>query len=266
MTLIFDKYHGCGNDFIILDNSKGQFDESKLTEDIIRDLCNRRYGIGADGLMIIQPSIDTDFKMYYANADGKESTMCGNGGRCIVAYAASLGIIDSTTECTFEAIDGRHTATIDESGYVNLRMSDVDKIIKIEDDYVLDTGSPHYVTIVEGIEDYPVYAKGRAIRNMPSYHQAGINVNFVEINDGNYRIRTYERGVEAETEACGTGVTAAALVLNTYFNAGSSISILTNGGLLTVKIGTVKEGSYHDILLCGPATYVYSGSVELSDV
>jgi len=264
MTLLFDKYHGCGNDFIIIDNTKGQVDQSQLTVDVIKGLCDRRYGIGADGLMIVLPSSKADFEMYYANADGRESSMCGNGGRCIVAFAAAKGIIQSHN-CNFDAIDGLHSATIDESGDVSLGMSDVSQITVHGSDYVLDTGSPHYVTIVEDVEDFAVYTEGKSIRNSEPFATAGINVNFVEIKDGKYRIRTYERGVEAETEACGTGVTAAAIVLSEYYDAGLSIPLMTNGGLLTVKVSSVVDHTYTGLLLCGPATYVYSGAVEIGE-
>jgi len=261
MTLNFEKHHGCGNDFIIVNNFEGNIDQAKLTREVIKSLCDRRYGVGADGLMILEPSDKADFKMFYANADGRESTMCGNGGRCIVAFAFQHGIING--ECTFEAIDGLHTATIDENGDVSLGMNQVNEITKYGDAFVLDTGSPHYVKIVEDIENYPVVEAGRSIRNSETFIKEGINVNFIEIIGDRHRIRTYERGVEDETEACGTGVTAAAVVLNRYFDKGDQINLMTNGGLLTVKIDNNSKSLSSNITLCGPAKLVYTGQVDL---
>lgn len=261
MTINFEKYHGCGNDFIILDNSQQQLDRSQLTTEVIKSLCDRRYGIGADGLMIIEQSKNADFQMFYANADGKESTMCGNGGRCIVAFAFSHKLIGEN--CHFEAIDGVHSALIKESGDVQLGMQPVTHIQQSEGAFVLNTGSPHYITFVEDIENYPVVDQGRSIRNSPPFQAEGINVNFVEIKDIVTRIRTYERGVEDETEACGTGVTAAAIVLSQFFSKGNEINLMTNGGLLTVNIETTSKSGVSNISLCGPATFVYRGVVDL---
>ena len=261
MTLKFDKYHGCGNDFIMIDNLDGHYD-GKLDTNLINTLCNRRYGIGADGLILLSRSDSEDFKMIYYNADGNESTMCGNGGRCIVAFAKALGVIKG--KCTFDAIDGQHYAEISNDGIVNLIMSDVEGIAALADDFVLDTGSPHYIRMVEDIEQFDVFVEGRSIRNSEAFAKDGINVNFVEKVGEDYRIRTYERGVEAETDACGTGVTAAALVLSGYYNAGTSINLQTNGGLLTVEIGKKDGDTFEDISLIGPAVKVYTGSVEIS--
>ncbi len=256
----FDKYHGCGNDFVMINNLDDHLG-GRLDSKLVNSLCSRRYGIGADGLILLCQSGTEDFKMIYYNADGNESTMCGNGGRCIVAFAKALGVIN--TKCTFEAIDGVHSAEISKDGIVKLNMSDVDGISIQADDFVLNTGSPHYVRMVQDIEQYDVFEQGRGIRNSDVFAAAGINVNFVEKVGSQYRIRTYERGVEAETDACGTGVTAAALVLSQYYDAGSSINLQTNGGLLTVTIGEKDGDVFKDISLIGPAQKVYTGSVEI---
>lgn len=205
MELDFYKYQGTGNDFVMVDNRKGIFPKGDAER--ISSICDRRFGVGADGLILLETDVDTDFKMVYFNSDGRESTMCGNGGRCIVAFAEFLGIIKGTTR--FMAIDGVHTAKLFD-GMVSLRMNDVDFISKRGDAYWLDTGSPHHVQLVDDIEGLNVPKEGARLR-YGLYGEAGSNINFVEVMDvDTFQVRTYERGVEDETLSCGTGVTAVA--------------------------------------------------------
>ncbi|MFM2137800.1 MAG: hypothetical protein RJA57_107, partial [Bacteroidota bacterium] len=210
MKVPFVKYQGTGNDFIIIDDRNGLY--GGLTTERIHRLCDRRFGIGADGLMLLQLLDGYDFQMRYFNADGREGSLCGNGGRCMVRYAWQLGIRKDTYR--FLAADGGHEARIEEDGTVALRMGDVDGILRVHSDHIVHTGSPHYVRIVQDVMDLDVYKKGSEIRNSEPYKTEGINVNFVEQTtkaDG-IIVRTFERGVEDETLSCGTGVTAAALV------------------------------------------------------
>ena len=210
MKIHFYKYQGAGNDFILVDNRNLAVNHQNPK--LIAHLCDRRFGVGADGMMFLQNIEGYDFEMIYYNADGQPSSMCGNGGRCIVAFAKYLGIIDSET--TFLAVDGPHNAKISPSGdWVSLQMTDVDTINSDDDAYVLNTGSPHYIKLVEGLKEKNVYRAGYNIRNNDTYRAKGINVNFVEPNDNGYFVRTFERGVEDETFACGTGVTAVALAM-----------------------------------------------------
>lgn len=255
-TVEFYKYQGTGNDFVMIDNRDLDFPKDK---DLIEKLCDRRFGIGGDGLILLENDENADFKMVYYNSDGNESTMCGNGGRCIVAFANFLDIFEMKT--TFEAIDGLHEAEI-HNGTVKLKMIDVDSIKNIGGDFELNTGSPHYVTFVEKLKDYKVYENGNKIRNSASYSTEGINVNFVEeVGENEIFIRTYERGVEDETFSCGTGVTAAALV---YFKDKNetSVNVKVLGGKLKVYADKVGE-NYTNIWLEGPATQVFKGKINL---
>ena len=198
MTTRFYKYQGAGNDFILLDNRTNAINHQNPA--LIASLCDRRFGIGGDGLMLLQNKAGYDFEMVYYNADGQPSSMCGNGGRCIVAFAKFLGVID--TETNFLAVDGPHYAKISASGdWVSLQMINVDTINTDEDAYVLNTGSPHYVKMVSGLKEKDVYHDGYNIRNNNTYKAHGINVNFVEPNNDGYFVRTFERGVEDETYA-----------------------------------------------------------------
>ena len=200
MKIKFYKYQGAGNDFILIDNRKNIVNHQNPK--LIAGLCDRRFGVGGDGAMFLQDRDGYDFEMVYYNADGQPSSMCGNGGRCIVAFAKFLGIID--TETDFLAVDGPHHAKISESGdWVSLQMIDVDEINMDDDAYVLDTGSPHYIKQVSDLKDKDVYHDGYAIRNNDTYKAKGINVNFIEPLDSGYFVRTFERGVEDETYACG---------------------------------------------------------------
>ncbi len=261
MKQVFYKYQGAGNDFILIDNRLQQFNHRQ--PELIAKLCDRRFGIGGDGILFLQLKEAFDFEMIYYNADGKPSSMCGNGGRCMVAFAKFLGLIEQETN--FLAVDGPHYATISESGdWVSLQMIDVDTINSDGEAFVLNTGSPHYVALVENLEHKNVYQDGYKIRNNAVYQQDGININFVEpINDG-YFVRTFERGVEAETYACGTGVTAVALAMAKHQHKTGAVftPIKVLGGDLSVKFnydGTV----FTDIFLEGPAKQVFSGEIEI---
>lgn len=259
MKISFYKYQATGNDFVVLDNRNHQY-EGLRNEDIIR-LCHRRFGIGADGLMMLENTDGYDFEMKYFNADGSLGSMCGNGGRCIVAFALKSGI--EKDEYSFLAYDGRHFARIGKDGIVSLKMADVNHVDYREDSVVLDTGSPHYVSFVNDVKHLDVFNKGRGIRNSPEFVKAGINVNFVEKTDeGSIYVRTYERGVEDETYSCGTGVTAAAIAGSGEEDGRFETRVLTKGGQLSVSF--VKEGNQmKDIWLTGPATFVFAGEINL---
>lgn len=260
MYLHFYKYQGAGNDFIILDNRDGQY--SKLAIPQIYKLCNRNFGIGADGLMMLDLHPEATFEMKYYNADGKEGSMCGNGGRCIVAFAHKLGLVQGD-KVSFKAIDGMHEAVLTKPNWVELKMSDVSSVEFGEDFAILDTGSPHYVKYTEYLGDVDVVKEGRAIRNSKDFAKEGINVNFIEYGPSALLVRTYERGVENETMACGTGVTAAALVVAGNQNKAYSIPVKTNGGSLEVRFDKKDQQHYENIWLCGPADYVFQGEIAL---
>lgn len=261
MHLTFFKYQGAGNDFILIDNRKNQV---QLSTDHIKHLCDRHFGIGADGLMLLEQSQIADFKMVYFNSDGKESTMCGNGGRCIVAFAKKLKLIRQTT--TFEAVDGLHYAEVLKNGHIRLQMKNVTNIRSYKNAYVLNTGSPHYVQFVKNLASVNVYEKGRKIRYHKDFRKKGINVNFVEINDTHHiAVRTYERGVENETLSCGTGVTAAALVTaHKYEIPEGIIHITTRGGPLWVEFKRYKKHHYSDLFLIGNADMVFQGKMDIN--
>jgi len=261
MYFHFYKYQGTGNDFILADN-RGQA-YSGLTTAQINYLCNRRFGIGADGLMLLNTLEGYDFEMKYYNADGKEGSMCGNGGRCITKFAYHLGIHRETYH--FLASDGPHEAEIDIEGIVSLKMKDVDHIRKFHGDFILNTGSPHYIRLVKEVMDLDVYKKGHEIRYSRDFAEEGINVNFVEQqeNSNKIRVRTYERGVEDETYSCGTGVTAAALMSYHNENGFNDIEVTTLGGNLTVEFERSDNDTYHNIWLCGPAERVFEGQLEI---
>ncbi len=261
MELTFFKYQGAGNDFVMIDNRARVF--NGIERELFEQLCHRRFGIGADGLILLQEKEGFDFEMKYYNADGRESTMCGNGGRCVVMFAKQLGIIEANA--SFLAIDGPHQAVVLEDGNVSLQMRDVSSIGRDNDAYVLNTGSPHYVQQVNDAKGVDVYSKGKAIRNSTSYATEGINVNFVEIiGDGQLKVRTYERGVEDETYACGTGVTASAIAASQMQglpNGDYEYGIETLGGPLAVKY-TFDNGTASNIWLTGPAVKVFDGTMR----
>jgi diaminopimelate epimerase len=261
MTLHFFKYQGTSNDFIIADNRKKEYD--LLREDQIRRLCDRRLGIGADGLMLLNEKPGYDFEMKYYNADGKEGSMCGNGGRCLAKFAYHLGIHRDLYK--FFAVDGVHEAEIDTDGIVSLKMKDVKAVKKFHSDFIVDTGSPHYIKMVADVLNLDVYKKGHDIRHSKEFEEEGINVNFVEQTEEVDKIivRTYERGVEDETHSCGTGVTAAALVCYHNDNGFNEVEVKTLGGSLIVEYDRTGDDRYENIWLCGPAEKIFEGSVEL---
>lgn len=261
MEIKFHKYQGTGNDFIILDNRKGEF--GKLSHDQIKKLCDRRFGIGADGLMLLNLKKGYDFEMIYFNANGYLGSMCGNGGRCMVKFAYTKGIIKDTY--LFLAIDGEHEAILGSDGIVSLKMHNVDTVTLHHNDFVLNTGSPHYVKKVSDVMHLDVVKRGREIRYNKDFEKDGINVNFVEqLSDADRIIvRTYERGVENETWSCGTGVIAAALVCYHNENGFNDVEIQTPGGWLNVEFDRVEFSKYSNIWLKGPAEKVFEGVINL---
>lgn len=260
MKLHFFKYQGTGNDFILLDNRSQSI---ALTREQVKFLCDRRFGIGADGLMLLETEAGYDFKMVYFNSDGNESSMCGNGGRCLMAFAHRLGVVGEKGR--FIAVDGPHDAVILEDGSVSLKMQDVKGIETGIDFFYLNTGSPHYVKIMDALQDVDVKNEGRKIRYNERFAQQGTNVNFIEKKEDALFVRTYERGVEDETLSCGTGVTAAALVaaVNGLSTGKNQCRVLTPGGVLNVKFDKVLENTFYNIWLEGSATFVYEGTITI---
>jgi diaminopimelate epimerase len=259
MKVQFSKYQGAGNDFIMLDNRDGRYD--CLTFDDIRFLCHRKFGIGADGLIKINSIKDFDFEADYYNADGSKS-FCGNGGRCAVAFTKKLAIIGDET--TFLGYDGLHKASIVD-GLIQLEMMDVTEIQQTNNDYVIYTGSPHYIHFVESNATFDIYDYGKSIRYNETYKQEGINVNSVQVLGSNeLSVRTYERGVENETLACGTGVTAAAIAYahQQQLTGEQIIKIQVLGGELSVRFA-IDEGIFSNVWLIGPGTHVFSGEIRL---
>ncbi len=259
MKIPFYKYQGTGNDFIIIDQFEDRY--VQWNKDRIIRLCDRRFGIGADGLVLLEQCEETDFRMVYFNADGSGGTLCGNGARCAAACMNFLNRLDEKT--TFIASDGIHEAVIVHADYVELKMADVPKIEVGKGFYLLDTGSPHYVSFVEDLSDLDIVQSGRAVRYSARFRREGVNVNFVEEEKDGLVVATYERGVEDETLSCGTGVTATALA-NAHRNGSGSgkTTIKTKGGELTVQYKAFNQG-FTDIWLCGLAKQVFRGEVEL---
>lgn len=255
-SISFYKYQGTGNDFVMIDNRTNVFDKSNI--ELVTKLCDRRFGIGADGVILIEASESSDFEMVYFNPDGSRS-LCGNGSRCAVMFARFLGIIGDETN--FLAIDGEHYARI-EGDNVHLKMHDVEAFEKISDDFLIDTGSPHYIQFVDNTEAIDPVVEGRKIRYSERFKEKGVNVNFLEkIDDQNVKIRTYERGVENETLSCGTGCTAAALSMAIDKDI-SSVGLVAMGGKLRVDF--LKEnGRFTNIYLIGPAKQVFQGQIEV---
>ncbi|MGB0892047.1 MAG: diaminopimelate epimerase [Flavobacteriaceae bacterium] len=256
MNLSFYKYQGTGNDFVMIDNRANIFPKENVT--IISKLCDRHFGIGADGVILLENDTETDFKMVYFNADGSQ-TFCGNGGRCAVAFAKFLGVIKDST--TFTAVDGNHYAEIQDN-VVSLKMIDVDSIQINENSVFAYTGTQHHVELVDHLDNFPVFKKGKEIRY--SYNNPGSNVNFVQkINSDTFRVRTYEKGVEDETLACGTGVTAVAIAMHATKKTNSStINLPVEGGKLEVSF-TENNGIYTNVFLKGPATFVFQGKTTI---
>jgi diaminopimelate epimerase len=254
------KYQGTGNDFIIVNAWN---DPVNLSNDTVKHLCSRHFGVGGDGLMMIRPMSGFDFEMVYYNADGNPGSMCGNGGRCLVDFAVASGLVKSP-QVRFLASDGPHEAIVLQPGLVRLRMVDVNELEQVEGGYWLDTGSPHFVTCVEDIQSLDVLTEGRKVRYGSRYADKGVNVNFMNWSDGTLHVRTYERGVEAETLSCGTGVTASALLAHRLgLTSGSTdCKISTLGGDLTVSFEPQGTG-FRNIWLEGPATLVFKGEMDL---
>ena len=260
MELTFYKYQGTGNDFVMIDN-RSQFFPKENTQ-LIEKLCDRRFGVGADGLILLENHADFNFKMVYYNSDGNESSMCGNGGRCLVAFAKQMGVVKNKAE--FEAFDGYHFATIDDEGIVALQMKDVDAI-KNESNYTfLNTGSPHHVQLVNDLKNLDVKVEGAKIRYSDLYGNAGSNINFVnQLANDIFAVRTYERGVEDETLSCGTGVTAVAIAMHQLGKTKNNIIDLNvEGGKLKVQFDE-NNGNYTNVFLIGPATFVFEGKIEM---
>jgi diaminopimelate epimerase len=255
--MIFYKYQGCGNDFVILD---GRAETYALCIDSIRKICDRRFGIGGDGLMILYPSLAHDFSMKYYNSDGRESSFCGNGGRCIVQFAHDLNLIKDTA--IFEFNKDTYHATLS-SNLVSLQMQPIEEISMDGSDYVLWTGSPHYVHFTTKIDEIDLVAYARKIRYSEKYPD-GVNVNLVEMtSDNTIYMRTYERGVEDETYSCGTGVVAAAIALDIKENLHSNeIRARTKGGNFTVQYSK-EDAHYKNIKLIGPAEFVFKGEIDI---
>ncbi len=259
MELHFFKYQGAGNDFVIVDNRSLTFDADNTS--LVAGLCDRRFGVGADGLMLLQEHPQYDFEMRYFNSDGREASMCGNGGRCMAAFARRMGIAGDHTR--FMAVDGLHEAVTEPDGDVNLRMADVEVIEKTGEGYFLNTGSPHLVCFTESPDAIDVEKEGRALRHHARYAPGGTNVNFVQLDKGALTVYTYERGVEAETLACGTGITASALCAALVTDSPSGFFPVTaRGGHLRVSYRRDGE-RFTDIWLKGPALYVFHGYISL---
>jgi diaminopimelate epimerase len=262
MKINFSKYQGTGNDFVIIDNRQNNI---VLTTEQIAFICDRKKGIGADGLMLLGNKEGYDFEMVYYNANGLEGSMCGNGGRCLTQFAYDIGL--NKKQFSFIAIDGPHEATINEDGWVYLKMCDVNAVEKNIDGeipfFVLNTGSPHYIEMVDSINSVDVFGLGQMIRFNDRFKSEGINVNFVQQQDDKIFVRTYERGVENETLSCGTGVTAAALISGIEKLGEQTIQIETLGGKLAVRFNNKGDQVFDNIWLMGPGTFVFSGSITV---
>ncbi|HEA22434.1 hypothetical protein LCGC14_1120270 [marine sediment metagenome] len=257
MTIPFFKYQGTGNDFIMVDNRQSIFSNNNAK--LIASLCDRRFGIGGDGLILLENDELSDFRMVYFNADGNEGSLCGNGARCTIAFAKYLNIITENT--VFKAVDGLHNASID-GDTVSLHMQNLSEIILKREAVFLDTGSPHHVQMVNDIDGFDVFKEGKKIR-YGIYGKSGSNINFVTQTDvSSFSVRTYERGVENETLSCGTGVTAVALAMNHIGKTNANqLEIKTLGGEL--KVSFEKDGGiYQNIQLIGPAKQVFKGEIE----
>lgn len=260
-SIHFYKYHGTGNDFVIIDNRDNI---SGIADcELVRAMCHRRFGIGADGLMLLEASKTSAFTMRYFNSDGGESTMCGNGGRCISAFAAHLGVAPNNLLFEFEAIDGLHHAKVDDK-LVSLKMLDVNGISKTSEGYFLNTGSPHVVVLSENVSNVDVFKIGKMIRCDERFkNDGGANVNFMTVKkEGLISVRTFERGVEDETWSCGTGSVASAMVANLLDNSHNVFDVEVPGGKLKVQFDVIDKGVYRNVWLEGPAAFVYEGDFK----
>jgi diaminopimelate epimerase len=257
MHLNFSKYQATGNDFVLVDNRLLQHSFSSIE---IQKICDRRFGVGADGLILIEADTHSDFKMIYYNSDGSQS-LCGNGCRSAINFAHHLGLINKQTN--FSAFDGMHKGELLADGTIRLQMADVNAVKKMGENFFIDTGSPHFVKFVKDLPNYPVALEGKAIRFSSSFQPSGTNANFAELKRNNtVAMRTYERGVEDETFSCGTGATAVALAASCK-NYSSPIFIEVKGGSLSVEFKTSQSGTFHDVFLIGPAKMVFQGQLEL---
>lgn len=257
MKIPFTKYQATGNDFVLIDNRNNRY---SFIKDLIEKICDRRFGIGADGLMLIEKHPTLDFNLVYYNSDGSQS-LCGNGSRAAVAMAATLGLLKTKT--TFNAYDGAHEAELLPTGIVRLKMNPVTEVKQTGPDYFINTGSPHHLQFVPDVNNVNVVEAGRKIRYSDTYKPAGTNVNFIQLQDNNtIFVRTYERGVEDETYSCGTGVTAAALAAS-FHGYKSPVHIKVKGGELDVEFKTGQAGMFEEIYLIGPAKMVFEGALEL---
>lgn len=263
-SIKFHKYQGTGNDFVMIDDRDQRFpydpaEGEKFDTSIVSHICDRRFGVGADGLILIRNHDRYDFEMIYFNADGSQS-LCGNGSRCAVHFANYLGIIEKSTR--FLAIDGAHEAYI-EGGLIHLKMHDVSQVTKMNGHWYIDTGSPHYIKFIRNLEAFDVYSEGKIIRSDQKFAPEGTNVNFAETCGNNELfVRTFERGVEDETLSCGTGVTAVSLAAS-YQNFDSPVKIKTRGGDLQVSFNKINEQKFEDIYLIGPAGMVFEGAINI---
>ena len=259
MTITFNKYQGAGNDFIIIDNRDAVFNPSDSK--LINRLCDRRFGIGADGLILISSFNEADYEMKYFNSDGKLGSLCGNGGRCAAHFALKQNIAGKNQR--FMAFDGLHEAEVRNDAIVRLQMADVNEFGIVEGNYSINTGSPHYMVFSEDIDKINVNKEGKNLRWSPKFAPGGTNVNFVQITDNGLYVRTFERGVEEETLACGTGVTASAIasVLAGHFDR-PGIKVRTKGGNLEVEF-TIRDKKVTNVWLTGPATFVFEGKIGI---
>jgi len=267
MILPFSKYHGAGNDFIIVDNRDSRYDYLLHKKEFVQHICSVHFGIGADGLLLLNKHKKYDFEMHYFNSDGKLGTMCGNGGRCIAAFAYQSNISGEFVK--FIATDGIHEAeikSVDEKEIiVKLKMTDVNEITIGRSYIMVNTGSPHYVKFVDDIDSLDVYHEGRRLRYSSKFKEEGINVDFVKAFDDYLFVRTYERGVEDETLSCGTGATAVAIAagIKGLLNKSNSINIQTLGGALQVSFDKIEKKLFENVYLEGPASYVFDGTIEI---
>ncbi len=260
MVVHFHKYHGTGNDFIMIDARNSRF--SPPGTDIIARLCDRRLGIGADGLVTIHPHENLDFMMRYYNSDGYEGSLCGNAGRCATVFASKLGIVKQSAR--FKAFDGIHEGRITSDQMVILTMLPVSSVRYVGDHYELDTGSPHYVKFVDSVEKKDIRSEGSSIRYSQPYKKEGINVNFVSVYKDGIYVRTYERGVEDETLSCGTGNIASAICSAIHSRSDNhSYTVYTRGGILRVSFDRTGEEQFQNITLEGPVKFVFEGDVEV---
>ena len=257
MKINFSKYQATGNDFVLIDNRVHQY---SFTQDQIKQICDRRFGVGADGLMLIEKHPTLDFNLVYYNSDGSQS-LCGNGSRAAVIMAATLGLLKEKT--VFNAYDGPHEAEVLKSGVVRLKMNPVASVKKLGESYFINTGSPHYLQVVGDVQNFPVVAEGRKIRYSDTFKPGGTNVNFIQLlGDNSIFVRTYERGVEDETYSCGTGVTAAALAAS-FHGYTSPVKVKVKGGELAVEFKAGQADTFDEIFLIGPAKMVFEGILEL---